>query len=224
MRLTKIVAELGQRIEKLELKEINQDDDLKNYRPNRHPTGQEVRSIVSFYYGLISEQYKHIKAMLESDRRKQEKEGGQKIKPIGAKIVFQGVDEFQENLTKVRTEVEKYNNCLQTANQSTEQLKKSLKEFGKINTDVEMAARILKQGLGEVSEVQGVITANHISGSSLRRKEINMRTAAALMDFVEKVSSGKSSTGKNCPARDEEIAVLPAVAKILLEVSQRLPG
>lgn len=161
---------------------------------------------------------------LESERREQEKENGQKIKTIGAKIVLQGVDEFRENLIKVRTEVEKYSNCLQTANQSMEQLEKSLKEYGKINIDVEMAAHTLKQGLGRALEIQGVITADHISGSSLRRKEINMRTAAALMDFVEKVSSGKSSTGKNCPARDEEIAVLPAVAKILLEVSQRLPG
>lgn len=41
--------------------------DDKGYRLNECPTGAEVNSIVKFYYGLTSEQYKHILSILASD-------------------------------------------------------------------------------------------------------------------------------------------------------------
>lgn len=40
-----------------------------SYRPDSYPTGKEVQAIVSFYYNLTAEQYKHIKCMLNEDRR-----------------------------------------------------------------------------------------------------------------------------------------------------------
>lgn len=90
------------------------------------------------------------------------------------------------------------------------------------------------QELGQLID-QGKITTNQarevlgLSEQDLRRRKIEKRIAVALLDFVEKVSSGKSlrNTGKNktayYPARDAEIAVLPEVTKVLLEISQRLP-
>lgn len=139
----------------------------------------------------------------------------QHTKIIGAKLVLKGADKFMEALGNTRSELERYNDSLRIAIQNMEQLGKSMKEFEQINFDAETVVRALK--------VQGDLSNNSRCGNRLGRKEINRRTAVALMDFVEKVSSGKSSAGKNCPARDEEIAVLPAVAKVLWEISQRLP-
>lgn len=161
----------------------------------------------------IADLERQIKVIEESRLGRQGESHHTKI--IGAKLVLKGADKFREKLGSARSELERYNDSLQIAIQNMEQFEKSMKEFEKINTDMKMVDRAL--------EVQRVISANSRCGNRLERKEINRRTAVALMDFVEKVSSGKSSTGKNWTARDEEIAVLPAVAKVLLEVSKYLP-
>lgn len=45
----------------------------EGYRRNEQPTGEEVNSIVKFWYGVTAEQYKHINSMLKDERKKNRK-------------------------------------------------------------------------------------------------------------------------------------------------------
>lgn len=53
-------------------------------------------------------------------------------KAIRSKIILGGVEEFRENLRLAKEDVKEFNDSLQSANNSIEQLTKNMKEFSKL--------------------------------------------------------------------------------------------